>query len=179
MSKQDELYSAIRSLIVQVQQQSGVKAITAKVKSVDNNERTCEVSPQDGGPPVRARLQSTTQSDKGLLLVPEQGSTVVIDFLDETEAVVVLTTEINKVLLDTEKFEMNGGDNGGLINIQDLVNDVNSVKQDINTLKQVFAGWTTSGGDGGAALKGAAATWYGQQLSTTKVQDYEDDKITH
>jgi hypothetical protein len=53
------------------------------------------------------------------------------------------------------------------------------LEKDVNALKSVFSGWTPISQDGGAALKSAAGTWFGQQLTVTSKSDIENDKIKH
>ena len=80
---------------------------------------------------------------------------------------------------EIDKIEINGGKNGGLINIEDLVSHINTIEDDINNLKTAMSGWTPTPQDGGAALKGAVTSWAGQSITKTKKSDIEDDKIKH
>ena len=89
---------------------------------------------------------------------------------------VVMVSEIDKI-------EINGGKNGGLIKIEDLVSRLNAIEDDINNLKTTLTGWTPVAQDGGAALKTTLTIpgtgWATKQLAKTKTSDLEDDKITH
>jgi hypothetical protein len=59
-----------------------------------------------------------------------------------------------------------------------LVQQINKIEQDLNSLKTVFKNWTPVSQDGGAALKAAATSWAAQQLQKTQNTDIANDKIT-
>ena len=60
----------------------------------------------------------------------------------------------------------------------DLTERLNIIEKDINKLKKVFSSsWTPVPQDGGAALKGAAASWAGATLTETQRSDYENEKV--
>ena len=139
------------------------------------------------------RLRATTASgDDKLLITPKEGSNVILgaNAGDLRELVVMKVDDPAKIYYrhkdlkieidgDTGKITINGGKLGGLIKIKDLVDKVNKIEDDINTLKQDFSTWVPVPNDGGAALKTASASWAGQQIQKTQVDDIEDKKVTH
>jgi hypothetical protein len=80
---------------------------------------------------------------------------------------------------DDGTLTINGDGCGGILISKNTSDKLNSLEKDINSLKQVFTTWVTVPNDGGAALKAAAATWSGQQLTETKPTDLENKKIKH
>lgn len=66
-----------------------------------------------------------------------------------------------------------GGDADFMVRYSALETAYNELQDDVNTLKQVFSAWAVVPSDGGAALKTAAATWYGTPLTS----DISDAKI--
>jgi len=64
-----------------------------------------------------------------------------------------------------------------MTDINKLVEKVNALEQDLNTLKKVFTNWVPVTYDGGAALKTASASWSEQTLTETTVDDIKDEKI--
>jgi phage baseplate assembly protein V len=50
-----------------------------------------------------------------------------------------------------------------------VLTELQKLETDINDLKTVFSGWVTVPNDGGAALKTAAAAWYGSPVSISSV----------
>lgn len=176
-----------------------------QVDAVDKDARACDCSPLDEGAPLLGvNLQADQSGDVGFVLLPTVGSYVVVAFMSDSTAVVVLTTQIDKALVTIGSSEIaitdgdvdidingttmkmnadgivfNGGNNNGLVKIGDLVGRLNAIEQDINNLKTVFASWVTVPQDGGAALKAASAVWSGKRITPTKQTDIEDTKITH
>lgn len=123
---------------------------------------------------VRLRA-AQDNAQTGIQVKPSVGSYILIADISEggkTDFAVVMFSQIDSITI-------NQGNNGGLVNISQLTQKLNNIENDINTLKDIFAGWTPFAQDGGAALKTAAATWAGQRLTTTNDNDYEDDKIKH
>ncbi len=147
--------------------------VLAKVKNVDG--QTCTVT-IDELELADVRLRAVVNDeDSGILVTPKVGSFVMITDLsngDKRDWAVVMYSEVDKV-------EFNGGQNGGLINIKDLVSHINTIEDDLNNLKTAMSSWTPVAQDGGAALKGAISAWTGQSITKTKKSDIEDDKITH
>jgi uncharacterized membrane protein YqiK len=58
--------------------------------------------------------------------------------------------------MTAEGFVFNGGDNGGLIIIQQLINEYNKTKEVVDAIADTLLNWTVTPTDGGAALKVAA-----------------------
>ena len=79
----------------------------------------------------------------------------------------------------SEGIVFNGGKLGGIIKIEELTTKLNTIEQDINSLKQSLSSWTPIPSDGGAALKAAVTSWAGKQLQKSKRGDYEDPNVKH
>lgn len=193
--KEEQLRKAFRELLGK----SGLVGVVieGKVKAVDWDKRTYEVALDDGRVLPTVRLKSITDdSDAGICLKPKAGSVVLITAVgEETEQVVLkyneveavelkmpdieLTMENGKLKIKANEVEFNGGNNDGMVKVMELTQKLNVLEQDLNTLKDVFSGWTAVSQDGGAALKTAAATWAGQSIQHTKQTDIENTKITH
>jgi len=147
----------------------------AEVKSVEGDTCTIAVDDDLDLSDVRLRVVSDDNTSSKMLLTPKIGSFVLVADLsggDLSDMAVVMFSEVEKIII-------NGGNNGGLVKINDLVNHLNTIENDINSLKTAFAGWTPVAQDGGAALKGLIGDWSGQQLTPTKKSDMEDDKVKH
>ena len=112
-------------------------------------------------------------------MIPKEDSFIVASFFDRTTGFVSLTSELEKILIDTDLVQYNGGNNGGMINIDDLVGQLNKVEDDLNALKSALSGWIPVPNDGGAALKVALANFIADTLTPTLATDMEDDKVTH
>lgn len=157
-----------------LQQKYGEKPVTilGTIAAVDENSKTCDID-DDGFIMYGIRLQSVTNAAAGILKVPKIGAQALAVKIEDGDGFMLLDcAEYSKIIF-------NGGNNGGLINIQSLVNKINAIENDLNSLKTVFKSWTPVAQDGGAALKTAAADWADQTITKTKTKDLEDKTVTH
>lgn len=197
--------SDIKGIIRQLAQPDGeTVALVCTVDEVDKDARTIDCTPiNEGAPLLGVNLQANQEADYGICVFPEKGSFVVVGFVADGAAGVVLLTEkiesaeivigdtsavmdADGVRIDTAKMSahinqediiFNGGDLGGLVKVEDLTKRLNLIENDINNLKTVFTGWAPFPQDGGGALKGAISSWAGAQLVNTQRGDYENTKI--
>ena len=156
------------------QQKYGEKPVTilGTIAAVDENSKTCNID-DDGFMMYGIRLQSVTNAAAGILKVPKIGAQALAVKIEDGDGFMLLDcAEYSKIIF-------NGGNNGGLINIQSLVNKINAIENDLNSLKTVFKSWTPVAQDGGSALKTAAADWADQTITKTKTKDLEDKTVTH
>lgn len=166
-----------------------VEIINATVVSVDKTARTCVVTPISGKSDTNIEdVGLMPERNDGEFKIPAVGSTVgvtmstqvapyIFSWSDLAEWYLVIGTTTIDVLAGTIKF----GDGSflGLVKVSDLTTKLNAIENDINTLKNVFATWAPVANDGGAALKVAAATWYGDTLTPTNQSEIENENITH
>jgi hypothetical protein len=153
-----------------------VQTFAGTVTAVDADVNTCSVQPANGGAlreGVRlcAAIKSITNP---VVVVPVVNSTVICGIIENNKRAVfvMLCTEVAEVKLRGDAF-------GGIVKVGDLVDKLNAIEQDLNTLKTVFSTWVVVPMDGGAALKAAAATWYGDQLTPTVADDISNDNVKH
>lgn len=171
-----------------VKNRDEIFSIVAKVTSVDESERTCDVEPLNGDAEIfGVRLQSDIDGTNGFVMIPAVDSNVIVTFLNNTTGFVSLCSSVEKIhvvsniemTVDCDAITFNGGSNDGLIKINDLVSKINAVENDINTLKSIFSAWVPAPTDGGAVLKTASTTWSSQTITPTQKTDIENDKIKH
>lgn len=178
MGKIQDIKEAIRTIAGKGN--GGGLFLVGEVKSVDGESCTVDVA---GLEIDEVRLAAVNDGADGkLLLTPKEGSMVLLaDMSGGTlrDLAVVGFTNVEKIEATIEQITLNGGDNGGLVNIKDLTNKLNNLEKDINKLKQAFTTWVPVPQDGGSSLKAGVASWAAQQLVQTQVSDIEDDKITH
>lgn len=178
MSRERDIKEAIRA-IASVGGKGGLMLV-GDVKSVDGESCTVDV---DGIELGDVRLTAVADGGDGqLVIIPEIGSKVLLADLSDgnlRDLAVVVYTKVEKITGAFDSIEINGGNNGGLVNIQDLTDKLNNLERDINKLKQALLTWTPVPQDGGAALKAGVSSWAAQLLVQTKVSDMEDTKIKH
>lgn len=155
-------------------------SVTGKAINIDETARTCELESIEGDANrAGIRLQSVEDGTTGFVIIPKEDSFITVTFTDKRTGFVSLTSEIEKILIDTDLVQYNGGDNGGLINISDLVTQMNKAQNDLNSLKTAISAWIPVPNDGGAALKVALGAFFGTQLVLTTRENMEDENITH
>lgn len=195
----------LRNIIRQLAQPDGeTVALVCTVDTVDKTARTIDCSPiNEGAPLLGVNLQANQGADYGICLFPEVGSYVIVGFVADGAAGVVLTTEkiesaevvigdASAVIdaeglridvgdmsahIDKSTVTFNGGKLGGLVKVEDLTKRLNIIEKDINKLKSAMSGWTPVPQDGGAALKSAAAAWAAATLVETVRDNYENIKV--
>jgi len=148
----------------------------ATVTAVDETALTCDVQLLENDTieisDVRLKAAIDNGTD-GLVQIPTVGSTVLVGMIgnDDNTQFVIAFSAVTKVV-------MFGGTNGGLINIQTLITELNKTNALVNAIKNSLANWTPVGGDGGAALK----TYAGIQMAGKATGDFssmEDVKVKH
>ena len=168
---------SLREVIINmIQEQIPITLFWAKVKDVNENEKTATIE----------QLQTQTEIEGvriGLgdnYFVPAKDSLVLCAIVENEPAqVVILWTEKFEKIVISSEIIFNEGKNDGLVKINQLVSKLNKLEQELNDLKNIFAVWTPQAGDGGAVLKAAVSTWAAQKLSKTTKSELEDDKIKH
>lgn len=201
--------SGLKDIIRQLANEgSSASLLVGTVSAVDTEARTVDVEPiNEDAPILGVNLQANQGATKGVVLFPRKGSYVAVAMLSGYAAgVVVLTEDVESIEvnindgtklvitedvmslnvkdgitldIDDSAAVFNGGDLGGLINIEDLTSKLNNIEREINNLKTVFSSWAPVPQDGGAALKASVSSWAGKQLTLSKRGDYEDKKIKH
>lgn len=89
-----------------------------KAVNVDATKRTCDFEPiSDIAKREGIRLQSVIGEGKGFVLIPKEGSDVIVTFLNKSTGFVSLTSEIEKI-----HFEAGGEDLKVILN--DLIKEI-------------------------------------------------------
>lgn len=171
----------IRQLIKAVLEQEEIYSVVCQVDSVNTDKLTCECTPLDGRAQIsEVRLQADQEMTSGLQIIPEVGSNVLVSWLNKNVAFVSQFSDIKSVTLKVaDEIIINGESHNGLVKVSELVDDLNAIKQDINSLKTAFSTWVPVTQDGGTALKTAAASWYSQQLQQSSVNNLQNNKVKH
>ena len=167
---------------------SKTRLVVGSVKAIDHEARTCDVNPIDESAPILGvNLQANQGSTVGVVVWPKLGSFVVVALYDDYEAgVVVLTDVIDRydikvgdmsLSLSAQGIVMNEGALGGLVKVVELTQRLNTIEQDLNSLKTAFSAWVPVAQDGGAALKTAVSTWATSTLTPTQRSDIENQNV--
>lgn len=184
-------------------------SLVCTVDAVDKTARTVDCTPLDESAPLLGvNLQANQESTFGVVAFPKVGSYVVVGFVaDGAAGVVLLTDEVESVEVvisgDTARITadkdgvrvlmgddtsaelmkegviLNGGGLGGIVKVEQLTEHFNAIENDINELKNIFSAWVAVPQDGGAALLALTANWAGNLLTPTQRGDYENEKVKH
>ncbi len=187
MTKEEQFIEALKSNVKEGNEfPSIIQAVVeeagdtfCKVKLTDNDLELEEVM-----------YSATEENENGFILIPKENTNVLIGTIggDENSLYIVAMDEVQKVKLVIENTTLtidkdgtifNEGNNGGLVISEKVTDEINALKQDINSLKQAITTWIPVPQDGGASFKAAAASWAGQILVDTVKTTLENDKITH
>lgn len=194
MEGNEAIIEAIRAIVAPLLKPFNRALLCCTVTGpLNTNTYTVKVKPlTDDGAEFDALLDGKQANTYGAILVPKQGSTVWVSRppLAFGSAFVCKTTEVDKVLVklgnstldwdaNNGTLTLNGGNNKGLVIAPALQGRLNAIENDLNAIKTVFTAWVPAPGDGGAALKTAAATWAAQQLTITQLNDIQNTSITH
>jgi hypothetical protein len=156
------------------------------VKAVHEDKATMDIVLNISGQVLEGvMLHGLPDSLKGIVIIPEQDSDVVICSVDGSgEYMLLKCDKVKKVMWDIsteinvkcDKIIFNGGDNGGVPIVNNISDKLNHLEQDLNSIKQVFSAWTPVYE---SSLKSSLSTWYGQQIQQTESSDLENNKILH
>ena len=158
-----------------------VTYVNAVVLSVDLPNRKCSCTAIDGHTEYDLPTVKLMASvDDGILIEPVIGSTIKVLFSQNIEPFVVQFSGIKNIwILASGNIVFQDGSFGGMVKVADLVTKLNTLENDLNTLKNAFKSWVTVPSDGGAALKIITATWFNSDLNKTVQSDLENKCVQH
>jgi hypothetical protein len=150
--------------------QDSVFMFDAVVNSIDKPNRMCNVTKVGGETSGQLDVRLMASKDDGCYVIPMADSNVIVIGSNNVTPFIAQFSEVDSI-------EWLGGENDGVPLVNPLLEKLNNLENDINTLKSAFSSWLVVPSDGGAALKAISATWAGQQLQPTQKQDIEHTKI--
>ncbi len=171
MGADDKIQEAIR-ILAGSNLADNVYAVDCTVISVDEDARTAQVQAIGGKArnTFTARLMTTV--DDGVLVVPEDDSTVCVVFGNFTKPYITQYSGVKKIVL-------RGGDLGGLVKVIELTTKLNNLENLVNDLVQKFNSHVHTGVTAGGASTGPTPTQETTTLVKTKRKDIENEQITH
>lgn len=171
MGKIQDIKEAIRTIAGKGN--GGGLFLVGEVKSVEGESCTVEVA---GLELDEVRLTAVNDGADGkLLLTPKEGSMVLLADMSGgllRDLAVVGYTNVERIEATCDSIELNGGDNGGLVNIEKLKEWMRNVESDMTTLKTLLQTSPIAGNGAPAAIAFTPQT-------KSVASDIEDTKITH
>jgi hypothetical protein len=111
-----------------------IYSIVGVVSDIDVSTRTCTVSPIDDSPDLfDVRFQASESLSEGINIIPTDGSFVVVSFMNKTTAVIINTSDIDKIEITTDLIEFNGGTLDSMVTINELVTKINRLEDKLKT----------------------------------------------
>ena len=173
-------------------QQGPLLVTVGKVSNIDESKRICDISIDEDITLSNCRLNAIIDSyENHLLIVPKDNSMVAFITVGgkQTEPLIIAYSEIEKVLLtigesdiliEDGKIEMNGGNLGGLIKLQQLESNLDKLKKYVEDLATMASSAMApmAALDGGASVATFNTNW-GAMKAAFSFDDMEDTKITH
>ena len=183
-------YTEIRNKIRAMMGQRTPLLLTGKVESVDGE--TCTVSVGDLKL-TDVRLRSVVNNEESMILItPKTGSHVtLIDLSGELrELEVIGYSEIEAIDIKTSgdinincdgTVTFNGGDHDGLVKLQELKDNLNSIKNYLSALKTAVKTGLNGVGTSTAASGSAGASAFESAMAgqTINFKNMENDKVKH
>ena len=183
--------------------------LVCEVKAVDKDARTVDVEPlNDDAPVLGVNLQANQEAKVGVVQFPRVGSYVAVAMLTGYAAGVVVLTEdiesVEVVISDStsrltidedgarlyvdkhtsaefgkDGIVLNGGDLGGLVKIQEIKDNLDTLKQYCEALKNATSAGITAVGAAMSANGATGAKAFDAAMSSRSIvfKDMENDKI--
>lgn len=143
------------------------------VKDVDRTENTCTIE-DDGVEWLGVRLRAVSGENNGIIGYPTPGAYVLCVKVEDTEEWAVLkASEYDSIEITIESLVINGGDLGGLVKIDAMIDWMQKVYSDLQTLKTQLKAWPVAGNSAPLNL-----TFNPTAYNPIK-SDFEDTKIKH
>lgn len=147
-----------------------------KATNIREEEELCDVEILGKAPALNARLGFAGSGKQGLLVLPKEGSDVIVLWVNGCLPVVVAVAE-------PERIVWRGGELGGLIKIEELVREFNALVQSVNALVNSYNSHThfvsTTGTAAAQSGTTQATTSQAQTADEIAREDIEDELIKH
>ena len=134
--------------IRQIAQVPGYEPYSAVAEVLSISGRLAEVRLVKDGGELSVRLQATEGLSSGFCIFPKVGSFVVVVFLGPSNGFVGLCSDVDKI-------ELGGSDNGSVIIVSKLSDEVKKLSDQITLLRDAINAAPTVPADGGSAFKAA------------------------
>ena len=167
----DKVYQSLKRFVENVNSGSIGKAFVCKVLSINTDQRSATVEPINGDADISDARFICDVTGKTKFL-PKVNSIVVVQMFSQTGGVIIAFSEL-------EEIHLNGEDKGGMVTAGSLLQKINELEQQINTLKTIFATWVPVPNDGGLALKTLTTSFSSQTITLTVQTDIENSKVKH
>jgi hypothetical protein len=164
----------VREIIRRVVREDGLMLCCeiGRVKSIDKSKNTCECSIEGKADVLGARLALAVQGKESIVIYPKVGSDVLLGFVSGATAFVLMSGQV-------EEITINGGENKGLIKIEEMKKQLSLMSGRIDTIIQALQQSAVAPGDGGATYKAGINELLATISQKEDFSHLEDEKIKH
>lgn len=132
-------YSDIREML-RLYLAHDAATVVGKVTTVDKDARTCDVSLDDNVEIYDAMLQCVSDNNTGIVVYPAVGAYVLMLHVEDNDTYQVLSvSDVDSIEVEGGTITINGGDNGGLVNIDPLKTALTNIYNDLQTVATLLA----------------------------------------
>lgn len=124
------LNEQIRDSIREIAKSMPVYSVVCTVSDVNTTDKTCNCTPVNGDA-VLMGVRLVANNDKGFMLIPTDGSIVVVSMLNNATGFVSMCSQVDEIWL-------NGNNYDGLVKIGDLVEKLNNLENKVNTIINTY-----------------------------------------
>lgn len=171
MSNERECARILRSIV-------GKKPFStylATVTKVSEQEAVCTVKRVIDDMEIKdVKLNATITNNDGMVICPKKDSAVLITSIDGANWFVSQYSTIDKITIDAEgKIIFNGGNNHGLVKVESMVNWMQKVYNDLQTLTSLLFESPVAGNEAPLAITFTPTT------PSPAIDDFQNKDITH
>lgn len=159
--------TAIRKLAGTDKAQS-LKLGTGNVESVDKDKRSCVVTLDNY---VEMECLLMTQVGDGMLLIPTEGSTVLVLYGTYTSGYVIQCSDVDEIWFK-------GFENGGLVKVVELTDKLNAIENKVNSIISTFNSHVHTSATAGSPTTPTTSPISGT-LTPTQRNDIENQNVKH
>ena len=172
MSKEREMIKGLRGLLT-----PGTMLSEGIVKSIEGDTCTVDIAGMEYKE-IQMRASITSEAQK-ILLVPKVGTAVIVVTFPLTgDSVIVARDAVERIEVSGD-ITINGGQNGGMVKVEELKKNLNSLKTYCETLKSAIATGLNGVGASTAASGAAGAAAFNNAMTgaSITIDDMENKRI--
>lgn len=145
--------------------------VCGNVQQVNEGEMNCIVDIDTEGETIIASLV-VGEKQNAIIQVPKIGSMVAVAMVSNISGFVIMNEENEKIII-------NGGKNGGLINIEEIKKQLNIMSNRIDTIINAIKNATPVAQDGGASMKTSMVARLNTIQEKENFDSMEDERVKH
>lgn len=160
-----------------------IYSLICTVESVNDNDRSCTCKPVRTNKAMIKKVKlSAKYGAASIYYKPKIGSYVMVSFVNNVQGFVTAYSDIelmsividnSSLTVDPSKFEFNGGTNGGLVKVADLVMALNRLESRMTSHQHLYV--TPAGSPAPTVADPSTNT----PLTPSTSNQLSNDKVTH